>query len=156
MTCCLFVQWKKPTDASRFVINGEISEYSGTELQDYFIRLFANIPKFKEICSNKGNSNYKHRRKNYLYFVEGNFEETDIAGRNLVYIFATEENDTSKVVKILQEYSSLLGVTPYARDIKEIKKYNFKKKKNNKIILCVITTSILLLLFILLNLLNKQ
>ena len=41
MKSFLFVQWKKPTDPSRFVIDGNVSEYSGTELQDGMMKILA-------------------------------------------------------------------------------------------------------------------
>ena len=161
MKNCLFVQWKRPTDASRFVIDGQVSEYSGTELQDNVMRLFAGVPNNKEICSRKNRSdlspsfrcsykNLGHERSRY--FVEGNFDEKDSADRNLVYIFSTLETEGIKVAQILQEYASLLGVTVHAEDLEEIKKHEIKKHTNKSILWIII---ILVLLFMLQNLLSK-
>lgn len=165
MKNCLFVQWKKPTDASRFVIDGKVCEYSGTELQDKMMKIFADVPKYKEICSNKNRNDlsssfrcsYKKTTSSVFNFIEGNFEETDCSGRKLVYIFATSENNSEKIVEILEESASLLGVTPHAEDLEEIKKKDFKRKSNNIFFLCAtIVITILLLSYMLLNHLSKQ
>lgn len=159
----LFVQWKSPTDASRFVINGEVSEYSGTALQNNLMKILANVPKYKEICSSKNRNDlspsfrcsYKKTKSSSLNVIEGNFEEKDFSGRNLVYIFATHEDDANKIVQVLKEYASLLGVTPHAEDLEEIQK-KISKKKTHKIILWItLSIIVLLLLFMLLILLNK-
>lgn len=164
MKHCLFVQWKKPTDASRYVIDGTVSEYSGTEIQDKLMRLLAEVPKYKEICNNKGRidlspslrCSYLRTKSSVLHFIEGNFEETDFAGRKMVYIFMTRETDSAKAVGILKEYSALLGVTPHLEDLEEIRKQNFTKKNllkltgslKNSILWIIIVTITLLLLFI--------
>ena len=159
---CLFVQWKKPTDASRFVIDGIKSEYSGTKRQNKIMQLLSEVPKAKEICKNDGRQGFSPSFRcstlKSINYIEGNFEETDIAGRNLVYIFATQEPSSQRIAEILQEYSSLLGVTPFSSDIEEIKKQTFKKKTSyrkiiNSIIIAI--AIILLLLFMLLTLKNK-
>ena len=164
----MFVQWKKPTDPSRFVIDGEVSDYSGTEEQDEIMKLFANVPKYKEICSNKKRNHLSpsfrcsyekiktKTKTSILYFVEGNFEETDYSGRKLVYIFATIENESDKIVRTLKEYASLLGVTPHLEDLEEIKKNEIKKQPKIKYLCLSIIIVFSLLLFMLLNLLNKQ
>lgn len=161
MRSYLFVQWIRPTDPSRFVIDGKVSEYSGTELQDNIIQVFADVPNFKEICSNKNRNDlspsfrlsYKKTKNSILNVVEGNFEETDFAGRKLVYIFATKETDSIKIVQILQEYAALLGKTPHHEDIEEIKQKEkiYKKKQINVlwiIMIIIATMTIFLLLFI--------
>jgi hypothetical protein len=164
MRSCLFVQWKAPTDASRFVIDGSPSEYIGTEQQDDVMRLLADIQKYKEICNNKDRDDlspsfrFSHTKVKgeKWYFVEGNFEETDVAGRKLVYIFATQESDFPKIVDILIEYASTLGVTTNSNDIEVIKTQTHKKKQFFRTqIWITITIIILLLLFMLLNLQNK-
>ena len=166
MKSFLFVQWKNPTDPSRFVIDGIVSEYSGTELQDGMMKILANVPKYKEIRSNNSDKDlspsfrcsYVNTKTSVLNFVEGNFEETACSGRKLVYIFATYENDSNVIAQNLKEYASLLGVSPNSKDLEEIQLTEFKKKRKkiNKIILCVtITIVILLLLFTLLNLQSK-
>lgn len=155
----LFVQWKKPTDASRMVIDGEVCEYSGTDLQDKIMKLLSKVPKCKEICSNKNRSDlspsfrcsYADTKHSRIVFVEGNFIETDIAGRNLVFIFATSENEGVKIAQILQEYALLLGVTPNAEDLNVIRTTKFKNKI--KTALCV-TIALFVLLFMLLSLLS--
>lgn len=164
---CLFVQWKKPTDVSRFVIDGVTSEYSGTEGQNNIMQLLAKVPKAKEICKNDGRQGFSpsfrcstlRQRTSQFCFIEGNFKETDFAGRNLVYIFATQETDPQKIAEILQEYSSKLGVTPISTDIEEVKKQSFKKvtsiKINTIILWTIIAIVILLLLFMLLTPQNK-
>jgi hypothetical protein len=164
MRNCLFVQWKNPTDASRFVIDGQACEYSGTELQDKMMKIFANVPKYREICSNKGRNDLSpsfrcscvKTKSSILNFVEGNFEETDCSGRKLVYIFATFESDSEKIVDLLKESAFLLGVTPHAEDLEEIKKKEFKIKSNNILLCVIILTIILLLSYMLLNHLSKQ
>lgn len=164
MRSFIFVQWKNPTDASRFVIDGKVSEYSGTDSQDKIMKLFAEVPKYKEIFSNNNNAkfspsfrcSYLKTRDSILNCIEGNFEETDCSGRKLVFIFATFENESSQISQILREYAGLLGVTPHTEDLEEIEKIKFKKKTSNKKILCVsILIAILLLLFMLLNHLSK-
>ena len=45
MKHCLFVQWKKPTDASKFVIDGKYSEYAGTDIQDKIMKILSDIQK---------------------------------------------------------------------------------------------------------------
>lgn len=172
MENCLFVQWKKPTDASRYVIDGNPCEYSGTEQQNKIMKLFAGVPKFKEICSKKNREDlspsfrcsYYRNKSSILHFIEGNFEETDFAGRNLVYIFMTSEEEPMKAVEILKEYSSLLGVTPHHEDLEVIKTQLFKKKSiinlvqpyNKLLIWTIITILISLLLYMLLNLQSKE
>lgn len=167
MNHCLFVQWKKPTDASRYVIDGETSEYSGTEQQDKIMKLLADVPKYNEICSrDKDNLSPSFRfsssriKSCIFHFIEGNFEETDSAGRKLVYIFMTSESDPQKIVGILKEYSSLLEVTPHHEDLEVIKNYKLKTKKNvinniKSLVWTIIATIVLLLLYILLNLRSK-
>lgn len=171
MKHCLFVQWKKPTDPSRYVIDGMVSEYSGTEIQDKLMKLLAEVPKYKEICNNKGRIDLSpsfrcsyFRTKSFVFhFIEGNFEDTDFAGRKMVYIFMTSETDSVKAVEILKEYSALLGVTPHQEDLVEIRKQNFKEKTHFKstdllkksIIWIIIVTITFPLLFILLNHQNK-
>ena len=49
MNNCLFVQWKKPTDPSRYVIDGKSLEYSGTESQYKIMKLFSYYAYFKYI-----------------------------------------------------------------------------------------------------------
>ena len=173
MNNCLFVQWKKPTDPSRYVIDGKSLEYSGTESQYKIMKLFANIPNNKEISSKKNRKDLSpsfrcsycrgNREHSILHFIEGNFEETDFAGRKLVYIFMTSEDNPIKAADILREYSAILGVTPHSEDLEEIKKLVFKKKRNiifpnsyKKIVIWTIIILISLLLYILLNLQNKQ
>lgn len=152
----LFVQWKKPTDASRYVIDGITSEYSATEQQIEIMKIFSGIPKYKEICKNNGRKDLSPSFRcstaqisgERRYFIEGNFEETDVAGRKLVYIFSTLEANPIKIVEILKQYSTMLGVTPNANDIEEIKKQSFNKL--NKFRLWVTITIISVLLFMLL------
>lgn len=166
MNSCLWVQWKKPTDSSRFVIDGVPSEYSRTDVQDGVMSLLINAPKFKEIAKKrKGDDLSPSFRLSYVsakgktYFcVEGNFEEKDEADRKLVYIFLTQEKDSQSIVDILQEYSKKLGVTPHQQDLEVIKSHQFNKYNNTKIVLCVtvaITVISLLVLFTLLNHQNK-
>ena len=174
MKHCLFVQWKKPTDASRFVIDGKYSEYSGTDIQDKIMMILSDIQNNKEICSNKGNPklspsfrcSYRRSPKNAsLYIIEGNFEETDIAGRKLVYIFATYESDSQKWADILKEYASILGVTLNKEDIKEINQISISHRvlhtkaiitnnKNSKS--CIITIMIAIIFLLLFMWLNRQ
>ena len=171
MNTCLFVQWKKPTDASRFVIDGTPSEYSGTEQQDKIMKLLAEVPKFHEISSRKNRDDlspsfrcsYGQLKSSVFHSIEGNFEDLDFAGRKMVYIFITKEIDPEKAVNLLNEYSEMLGVHPHQQDLIEIKKQGFKKKSFCKqitfkqiIIWIIITIIILLLSYILLNLQNKQ
>lgn len=158
MRDCLFVQWKKPTDASRFVIDGVMSEYKGTELQNRIIKLLSDVPKFKEICNANGDDrlspsfrcSYHNTKKTLLRFVEGNFEERDTAGRKLVYILCTSEQSSDKVADKLLEYANILGVTPNKSDIEEIRRLNFQKKNLNNFLIvtvCLIIIIILLLLY---------
>jgi hypothetical protein len=171
MNTCLFVQWKKPTDASRYVIDGTPSEYSGTELQDKIMKLLAEVPKYHEICSSKDRDDlspsfrcsYLRSKSSLLHCIEGNFEDLDFAGRKMVYIFITYENDPEKAVNLLNEYSKMLGVHPHQQDLIEIKKQGFKKKSFCKqisfkqtIIWIIIAIIILLLSYMLLNLQSKQ
>ena len=161
----LFVQWKKPTDSSRFVIDGITSEYSGTKSQNDGMQLLALVPKAEEICKNDGRQGFSpsfrcstlRQQTSQFCFIEGNYEETDFAGRHLVYIFATQETDPQKIVDIIQEYSSKLGLTPFSTDIEEIKKHSFKKKTSNrKIIISIIIIAIAIILFLLFMLLTPQ
>lgn len=163
MKHCLFVQWKKPTDASRYVIDGTPYEYSGTEEQDKIMKILANVPKYKEICKNKNRKDlspsfrcsYSTIEKSLLYFVEGNFEDVDSAGRKMVYIFMTHENAPLKIVELLKDYSSKLGVTPHNEDLEEIKKQTFKKEKNNLIHSLIWTTIVIITTFLLLSMLQS-
>lgn len=134
---CLFVQWKKPTDPSKFVINGLVSEYNGSEEQNRIIQLMADVSKFKEVYRNNNGDNafspsfrcsYHRTRESFLSFVEGNFIETDCAGRKLVYIFGSSEKSSANVADKLVEYANIIGLTPYKADIDAIKAQNFKKK----------------------------
>lgn len=162
----LFVQWKKPTDQSRFVIDGRVSEYAGSEEQNKLMKMLAKIPECKEVGSKKDRSDlspsfrcsFMNANKSSLKFVEGNFMEKDCTGRQMVYIFATYENDSNTIAHTLEEYAALLGVTPYAADLQVIKKNIFINQSNNKTlwIIIAIILVILALLFILLNLQSKQ
>lgn len=166
MNSSLWVQWKKPTDSSRFVIDGIPSEYSRTQVQDGVMSLMINAPKFKEIAKKrKGDdlspsfrlSYFSAKGKTY-YCVEGNFEEKDEADRKLVYIFLTQEKDPQTIVNVLLEYSNKLGVTPHQQDLEVIKRQKFNEYNNKKIVLCItiaITVISLLVLFTLLNHQNK-
>lgn len=170
MNSFLFVQWEKPTDASRYVIDGEASIYSGSELQDEVMRVILNVQNNKDICGRNGceelspsfRCSYSKYGSSYLNFIEGNFEETDVAGRKLVYVFATKENESENIVQILKDYSSLLGVTPNEADLKVVRNTNFKNevtntnnKTNNFKPWTIIITIISLLLYILLRLLSR-
>ncbi|MDO4949495.1 MAG: hypothetical protein Q4E55_04925 [Bacteroidales bacterium] len=134
------------------------------------MKLIVEVPTYKEICKSAGNRNlspsfrcsYSGVANGPSYFVEGNFEETDVAGRKLVYIFATSESDTLQAIEVLKRYAALLGVTPNEADLLEIEKHGFKPEtllnkfintSSKKIVICVII--ILLLLFMLLSLLNN-
>lgn len=163
MKNCLYVQWKKPTDASRYVIDGFTCEYSGTEQQNKIMSFLVGISKFKEIYKNKNREDLSpsfrlssvRTRTSTWFCVEGNFEEVDVAGRKLVYIYATQDSDPHQIVEKLKEYSSLLGVTPNLNDLKEIEKQKKNKKSTKLIILWIITViTICLLSFMLLNHLN--
>lgn len=165
MHSCLWVQWKKPTDSSRFVIDGISSLYTGTVEQNEIMELLVKVPKFKEICKKQEGDNHsssfrlsigKVFDKTYCC-VEGNFEETDEANRKLVYILLTQQKDSSQIADILKDYSSKLGVTPLQQDLEAIRNHQFKTINYKKLALCVTTTTItLLLLFMLLNHLSKQ
>lgn len=132
----LFVQWKTPTDASRYVIDGISSEYSATKQQVEVMKYFAGVPRYREICKNRGRKDlspsfrcsYARISGKRRAFIEGNFEETDLAGRKLVYLFSSIESNPDKIVEILKNYSSLLGVTPNANDLEEIKRHSFNNK----------------------------
>ena len=164
MNSCIWVQWKKPTDSSRFVIDGITSEYSGTDVQNGVMSLLINAPKFKEIAKKrKGDdlspgfrlSYFRTKEKTY-HCIEGNFEETDEVGRNLAYMFLTQEKDPQTVVDILLEYSQKLGVTPYQQDLELIKRQQLKTNNNKKIVLCVTIAITIISLLVLFTLLNHQ
>ncbi|MDD7724402.1 MAG: hypothetical protein SOY07_02215 [Bacteroidales bacterium] len=159
----LFVQWKKPTDASRYVIDGEVSEYSATDQQVEIMTSLADIGNFKELCRNRNNPelspsfrcSYKKTRSQVRYYVEGNFLETDEADRKLVYIFSAEEKDPFKVAEILTNYATKLGVTPTPKDLEEIKKHRIPNNTKKFILWTLIAIAISLLSFTLLNLLSR-
>lgn len=157
MRDCIFVQWKKPTDPSRFVIDGILSKYENNDSQNSVIDLFMDIPNYKELCRKGKNDElspsfrrcYRETQKSFLQFVEGNFEETDSSGRKLVYIFCTSEKSSGKVADKLIEYANILGLTLHAADLEAIRRQDFQKKKLNKfliVILCWITVIIIFLL----------
>ncbi len=160
MRDCIFVQWKKPTDPSRFVIDGILSNYANTDSQNDVINLLMDVPMYKELCRNRGNDelspsfrrSYRKNKKSFLQFVEGNFKETDTAGRKLVYIFCTSEKSGEEVADKLIEYANILGLTLHEGDLDAIRRQDFKKKNLNRILLVtlclIIVTIIFLLLFL--------
>lgn len=141
MNNALYVQWKRPTDASRFVIDGEVSEYTGTETEDRFVGAITEIPTLKEIPHNKENNRLspsfrcwfkRSPKSNVLVFLEGNFEETDFVGRNLVYCFMTRETNPQQIIQILQEYAAKLEVTLHKEDLDELSKLRIEEEIQKK------------------------
>lgn len=147
----LWSQGLSATDSDYFVIDGESSRDSDTKKQiDVLVKMNTKqLPLIKKHGEGDNlSSAFKVKKDKDWFYVEGNFNETDSAGRLRVYRFLIHSNESKEVVSTLQSYAKSLGCSIHQPDIKEITRtFN---KKNNKIVitLCVIILTIAIIIFL--------
>lgn len=125
MNSCLWVQWEKSSDPSRYVIDGEFSLYDNTEPQAQAIDILFNSKDFDIVADSDDfpgvSPSFSVRRGYYQgrrwCCIEGNYLEKDADGRNMVFGFISDAKDWVGVCNKLYEYSKKLGRNHYDEDI---------------------------------------
>ena len=159
MNAILSHQNAKPNGLDILVINGELSEYRGTEEQDKAQNL--TVPsnnmkpqKFLSWLFRKGGASSSMRlyyNKDEGVLITSNMISKDEIGRRIVYSFFCDTiNNPTYVKKLLEDYCTMASVKPNSKDCEAIEKLLRIQKNKNKnlsigIVICVIIISIICL-----------
>lgn len=136
-----------------FVIDGELSHYSGNVLQNKAMEFMSSLGKKYDIRHSESDSTslafyIKSNKEKKLWQLSGNFKEKDEVGRNLVYVFTTKQSEFEKIIETLKRYSEMLNLSLYETDVEKFRLFFLKNKRKKKLIpiLIVLITLIGLIL----------
>ena len=143
MNSCLWVQWEKSSDPSRYVIDGEFSLYDNTEPQAQAIDILFNSKDFDIVADSEDfpgvSPSFSVRRGYYQgrrwCCIEGNYQEKDSDGRNMVFGFISDAKEWAGVYKKLYEYSEKLGRKHYDEDkqcLELVTQHDFDNPRPNR------------------------
>lgn len=147
MNTVLSYQNAKPNGRDILVINGELSEYRGTEEQNKAQDLTnpsqcMKAQAFLSWIYRKGGASSSMRlyyNKNKGVIITSNLISKDEIGRKMVYSFFSDEiNSPIRVRKLLEDYCTIANVKPNNKDCEAIEKLlRFQKSKNKCIAVAV-------------------
>lgn len=147
MNAILSHQNTKPNGRDILVINGELSEYRGTEEQDKAQNLTVPSSNMKPQTflswlfrmGGASSSLRLYYNKNEGVLITSNMISKDEIGRRIVYSFFCDTlNNPTYVRKLLEDYCTIASVKPNSKDCEAIEKLlRFQNKKNKYIAICV-------------------
>lgn len=135
----LWSQGLNETDPGKLVIDGVLSDYTQSVVQDNALELI--YPKTalllkRHTANSLTSTSYKLRFKSGWLILEGNYEEKDDSGRNRVYCFAVKSINYKRLQSSILSTSKKINCTPNDRDLAETK-HTMNTIKN--IVICTLT-----------------
>lgn len=139
----LWIQGESVDKESVLCLNGKRLDKSDETYQKEF-KCLVNTDKYKSKYS-KNNLKVFYGREEHVYIIHSNYNETDVAGRNIGFMFgAINTKGLLEAVKSLKNESTKLGYSLTDNDLKALDEI-IKIKNNN-----LITTIIILIIMIIL------
>ena len=157
----LWVQSESPTAANWFVIDSEMSRYSGSEKHKAAMSLMTDArlrTKEKHSEGSPTSFAYEVKQGGGLTQLSGNFIEKDKAGRPMVFVFTTRHS--SSVENIIEMLKKYVGLLPQKLTLREDDMEGYRsffqrrRRKNVFIIVTAILAFLLLIVFLILQITN--
>ena len=98
----LWSQGISETDPGYFVIDGQESRYSTSNVEQEEALIIMNTGKFELIYKKEKDSSLKLKQNKEWLYIEGSFNEKDTIGRIRVYRFLTNQKIPSEIIQTLK------------------------------------------------------
>lgn len=157
MKAVLSHQNAKPNGRDILVINGELSEYRGTEEQDNAQDLTVPSQDMKSQTfmswvyrlGGASSSLRLYYNKNKGILITSNLISKDEVGRNMVYsFFCNTVDNPTRVRKLLEDYCTVASVKPNDKDCEAVEKLLRFQKSKIKCVAAAIAVVVALILLI--------
>ena len=107
----LWSQGISETDPGYFVIDGQESRYSTSNVEQEEALIIMNTGKFELIYKKEKDSSLKLKQNKEWLYIEGSFNEKDTIGRIRVYRFLTNQKIPSEIIQTLKNYAKKINCT---------------------------------------------
>ena len=162
MTTILWTQNETPNEKETFIINGVVSTYEGSPLQDKaFALLLAarkrkgrfslnNVNMKKMYPDSDFSENLQCYQSSKGTLIQASYNETDQSDRKMPYMFFTNSTDWETIIQQLNENSEKIRRTCHAMDLKVLRTWSERltQKKRLFLLASIIGSTILLIILI--------
>lgn len=163
MVTILWTQNETPNEKETFIINGVVSTYDGSPVQDKAFALLLDARKRKCGLSLKNvnmkkmfhdldfSENLQCYQSSKGTLIQASYNETDKSGRKMPYMFFTDSTDWETIIRQLNENSEKIRRTCHAMDLEVLKQWSERSTQKKRFFLLagIIGSSVLLIILIL-------
>lgn len=161
MVTILWTQNESPNKKETFIINGVVSTYEGSPVQDKAFALLLDVRKQKG-CFSLNSVNIKKMFPDLDFsenlqcyqsskgtLIQASYNETDQSGRRMPYMFFTDSTDWKTIIRQFNENSEKIRRTSHAMDIEILKQLSGQSTQKKRFFLLATIIGSAILLFIL-------